>query len=55
MAYKPEKIDNGPICAKSRRRLARDAKKAVNRLRRRAERRDPENAPTRRELRGWIS
>lgn len=54
MAYKPEKIDNGPLTKGGKARARRDAKKAATRLRRRAEKRDPEFAPTR-FMRGWIS
>jgi hypothetical protein len=54
MAYKPEKIDNGPISRRAKSRAARDAKRAATRLRRRAEKRDPENAPTR-FMKGWIT
>jgi hypothetical protein len=54
MAYKPEQVDRRyPYCKGCLNRLNRDAKKAAKRTRRRAERRDPENAPTR-FTKGWL-
>ena len=46
MAYKPEACYRSRLCRKAEARAKRDAKKAATRLRRRAEKRDPENAPT---------
>lgn len=47
MAYKPEQKHHwiGKMTRKAAARAARTAKKAVTRLRRRAERHDPEGAP----------
>lgn len=53
MAYKPEMIKRHRLCDGAATRAKRTAKKAVTRLRRRAERRDPENAPAT-FRKGWI-
>lgn len=55
MAYKPENIGRrNMLCDKASARARRDAKKAATRLMRRASKRDPENAPTGRIVRGYI-
>ena len=55
MAYKPEKIPRRcHLTEGAAARARRDAKRASTRLARRAAKRDPENAPTRRIVRGWI-
>lgn len=54
MAYKPELSGyRSRLCPKAEARARRDAKKAATRLRRRAEKRDPESAPTK-FMKGWI-
>jgi len=57
MAYKPENIgrSGGRFLVKNARRRARqDAKKAATRLARRAAKADPEFAPVRRIVRGYL-
>lgn len=54
MAYKPENIGRTYLSRKAEARARRDAKKAATRLARRAAKRDPENAPTARIVRGYL-
>ena len=55
MAYKPEVINHSHhVTRQAFARARRSAKKASSRVMRRAARRDPENAPTRRIISGWI-
>lgn len=51
-----EQIDNyGPRARIPRGRVEKTAKRIVKRQRRRAEKRDPENAPTKTPYRGWTT
>ena len=57
MAYKPENIGaHGArhIARKAASRARKSAKRAATRIARRAARLDPDDAPTRRIVRGWI-